>query len=120
MRRFTFRCFQALTSAHPVDTGFSRAGWIPSTQAPAPGPTTRPPVRTDAEDAAKRLFAKHSDAAKALRDGYKLQSGAVYITNNVAYVIYLNQGTSAQAPAMFIERAVETAIAETRREVRGR
>lgn len=117
MRRLTFRVFQALTSANPVDTGFSRAGWIPSTQAPAPGPSTRPTVRSDAEALAARLFAKHSDAARAIRDGYKLQSGAVYIVNNVGYVIYLNQGTSAQAPAMFIERAIQTAIAETQREL---
>lgn len=118
MRRLTFRIWQAVTLANPVDTGFSRAGWSPSTVAPAPGPSERPTQRTVAEAVASRLFEKHRAAAEAIRNGYKIASGTVYIVNNVSYLVYLNQGTSAQAPAMFIERAVETAVAQTQRELR--
>ncbi len=35
---------------------------------------------------------------------------AIYITNNVPYLKYLNEGTSDQAPAAFVERAFQKAL----------
>lgn len=117
MRRLQLRAFQALTSATPVDTGFARAGWTPSVGAPDPGPSERPSKPAVARAQAEALFGSHSRAAELLASSYRLGQGAVFIVNNVRYVVYLNAGSSAQAPALFVERAVATAIAATRREL---
>lgn len=117
MRRLQLRAFQALTSATPVLTGFARAGWSPAASAPDPGPSDRPPGLAVASAQASALFAQHQQAAQALAAGYRLGQGAVFIVNNVRYVFFLNQGTSAQAPAMFVEQAVRAAVDATRREI---
>lgn len=126
MRRLQLRCYQALTSATPVLTGFARAGWSPSAGVPAPGPESpgggkrvAPGVVEEAARAqAQALFSKHTQASQALAAGYRLSQGPIFIVNNVRYVVYLNQGTSAQAPAMFVEQAIATAVAATQRELR--
>lgn len=41
---------------------------------------------------------------------YRLGQGSVFISNNVPYIVYLNQGSSSQAPPGFVETAVEVAI----------
>lgn len=117
MRRLQLRVYQALTSANPVLTGFSRAGWSPSVTAPVPGPSDRPPVPAVASAQAAALFAQHQQAAAALAAGYRLSQGVVFIVNNVRYTIHLNACTSAQAPAMFVEQAVRVAVDATRREI---
>lgn len=116
MRKLQLRAFQALTTATPVDTGFARAGWTPSVGAPDPGPSERPAPAV-ARAQAVALFQAHQQASQLLASNYKLAQGAVFIVNNVRYVVFLNTGTSAQAPAMFVEQAVAQAVAATRREV---
>lgn len=116
-RRLQLRVYQALTSATPVLTGFARAGWSPSASAPDPGPSDRPPGLAVASAQALALFAQHQQAAQALAAGYRLSQGAVFIVNNVRYVFFLNTGTSAQAPAMFVEQAVREGVEATRREI---
>lgn len=117
MRRLQLRAFQALTSATPVDTGFARAGWTPSVGAPDPGPSDRPTKPTVARAQAAALFQSHQQASQLLASNYKLAQGAVFIVNNVRYVVFLNAGSSAQAPALFVEQAVARAVAATRREI---
>lgn len=117
MRRLQLRIYQVLTTSTPVLTGFARAGWSPSATAPDPGPSERPAVAAVATAQAAALFSQHQQAAQALAAGYRLQQGAVFIVNSVGYLLFLNQGTSAQAPAMFVERAVEIGVAATRAEI---
>lgn len=45
------------------------------------------------------------DAGKRVLVGRKL-GDKIYISNLADYIVYLNRGTSAQAPAGFVERAV--------------
>ena len=116
VKKLTARCFQALVSATPVDTGFARAGWSPSTGNPAPGPSNLPSPRSAAETLAQSLLAQHGQAAQAIESGYKLPQGVVFIVNPVHYVQYLNAGTSAQAPALFVENAITTAVKATQLE----
>lgn len=117
VRRLQLRFFQAVTFANPVDTGFSRAGWSPSRGAGSGGSTDRPVSDQVARRQAAALFAKNSAEARAIAATYRLREGAVFIVNNVKYVVFLNQGTSAQAPRMFVERALATAVRRTRREI---
>jgi len=78
----------------PVATGFARAAWVPSITAPATG--------TGEGD---------HEAGVAALVSYKLEDGPAYETNNAAYIQFLNAGSSKQAPALFIEAAVDRALA---------
>lgn len=118
VRQLQLRAFQALTSATPVDTGFARAGWSPSVGAPDPGPEDRPSDPQVASAQASALFAAHAAAAQAIaRSGANLRGQPVFLVNPVRYLEFLNQGTSAQAPAMFVERALATALIATQRDL---
>lgn len=119
VRRLQLRCYQLLTSASPVDTGFFRAGWTPSTGAPDRSTPTEPSGNREAIEAqAAALFSAHSNASRVLGSTYVLDLGVVFIVNNVRYGVFLNRGSSAQAPAMFVEMAVAQAVAITRAELR--
>lgn len=105
--RVALRAWQALTSATPVDTGFARAGWAPSTGSPDPGPEL--PDKTGG--GAEQRFRANEQRARAIAQSFRLAQGRIFIVNPVRYIRRLNEGWSAQAPAMFIERAVAAAVA---------
>ena len=113
VRRLQLRLYQVLTSESPVDTGFFRAGWSPSSGAPDRSSPVDPPAGGPeaAAAAAPGLQSRHAQAAQALAASYKLAEGSVWIVNNVRYGVYLNAGSSAQAPALFVERAVASVVA---------
>lgn len=115
--RLQLRLFQILVSATPVDTGFARAGWSPAAGTPKPGPDT-PESRETGIAQAQSLFATHQVAAQQIAQSYRLQQGPVFITNNVRYITFLNQGSSAQAPAQFVEASIVTAVRATQAEIR--
>lgn len=94
---------QVLVVSTPVDTGRARSNWIvgtgPSTQAidayaPGEGGST-------GRDNLNAALAQ----ARQFLDGTDVS--VIYISNNLEYIQYLNEGSSAQAPAGFIEAAVE-------------
>lgn len=78
----------------PVDTGHARANWVPSVGDPFG-------AEVDGDSA--------HDSGVAAVLGYKLGDGAAWVSNNVPYILALNDGWSKQRPAGFIE----TCIAET-------
>lgn len=82
----------------PVDTGHARAAWIPAVGAP----TLVEPVGADGSLAS---------AGTAQVMAFKLGQGMLYISNVVPYVKRLNQGSSKQAPALFIEACIARAVA---------
>ena len=127
MRRLELRTYQVLTSSSPVKTGFFRAGWSPSTGSPAPGPKAPgggargvPAAELEriARQQADALFGKHNQAALRIASSYRLRQGVVFIVNAVRYGVFLNRGSSAQAPAMFVEMGLATAVRATAREIR--
>ncbi len=85
----------------PVDTGHARASWIPAVGAP----TLSEPVGSDSSLAS---------AGTAQVMGFKLGQGMLYLSNVAPYIGRLNNGWSAQAPALFVERAIATGIATVR------
>ena len=117
VRRLQLRAWQALTSGTPVDTGFARAGWFPAVGSPSVGPADRPVNFDAAEAIARAIFAGNAKRAEEIARTYKLRDGAVYIATAVRYMQFLNAGTSAQAPALFVEKAVAAAVAATRAEL---
>ena len=79
--------------ATPVDTGRARASWLPGVDSPEfetlpPGqyPTPGP------------------------KEWEKAQTGRYYLTNNLPYIVPLNEGHSQQAPAGFVEEAVARGV----------
>ena len=119
MRQLTLRVWQTLTVETPVLTGFARAGWTPAEGSPKLGESSpASTVQALAKAQAAALFAKNSQAAVAISKGYRLRTGPVFIVNNVKYLRKLNEGSSAQAPAHFVETAVKQGLRATQKALR--
>jgi len=80
----------------PVKTGHARANWILHVGSPFGG-------EVDGDAAAA---AGYADVAS-----YELADGAIHLTNNTPYILLLNAGWSKQAAALFIEAAIDRAVA---------
>lgn len=84
----------------PVDTGWARANWVPGIGTPSTSTVGSPKAVTET--------AQRGGIARML--GYKARQGPVHITNNVPYIMRLNEGWSRQAPSGFIQAAVAKAV----------
>lgn len=104
------RALQTTSIATPVDTGFARSDWRPSVGSPIVTRSARPKSEAEAKAIARSQRAEHNAKARIIATGYKIKMGPAFITNAVPYMKYLNEGSSAQAPKRFVERAVETAV----------
>lgn len=104
------RCLQTLASATPVDTGFARANWAPSTGSPIIERQEKPKDDKAARSVARAKRSANLERAKAIASTYSVRLGNAYLTNNVSYMQYLNEGSSAQAGAKFVEKAIEAAV----------
>lgn len=93
-----------LIETTPVDTGWARANWVPAIGQPVRDPAGSPEAVNTAE--------QNSGISGLLR--YQRERGSVFISNNVPYIIYLNAGSSAQAPSGFVENAIDRGIATVR------
>jgi hypothetical protein len=97
---------QALVTSTPVDTGRARANWIVGS-----GPST---AAIDAYVPGTNGTTAQANTEAALQQAREfLDANAIsviYISNNLSYIQYLNEGSSAQAPAGFIEAAVQAGI----------
>lgn len=89
----------------PVDTGWARANWIPAIGAPAKtGP--QPTSRSARAAAASGALGRSESGVVAVATTYRFRMGPIFISNPVPYIVNLNAGSSRQAPAMFVERAI--------------
>lgn len=107
-RQLAPRVLQALTSATPVDTGFARSRWTPSVGPPPATPVANLQSR-EARVASARAFLA-ANQARVQRIAIGRAPGEIYISNRVPYIGSLNAGSSSQAPARFVERAVASAL----------
>lgn len=87
-----------VTISTPVDTGRARWGWYLSVKAPSP--ETPPEGKYGAPKINERM--------QAINENFTI-SDTLYLTNNVPYVPKLNNGSSKQAPARFVEKSAEIA-----------
>lgn len=96
----------------PLDLGWARANYVPKINTPHRENLTsaEPSSETAAAQAAKTSSELFTIAAS-----YTAEQGPFYISNNVPYIGRLNDGHSKQAPAGFIQLAVNTAVAKRRR-----
>ncbi|MEM6902249.1 MAG: hypothetical protein AAF556_03300 [Pseudomonadota bacterium] len=91
-RKVVLAVFGAVTRATPVDTGTARGNWQPTLNQPATEVLETTQVQNAQADATATAF-EMGDVA--------------FISNNTAYIGKLNEGSSRQAPAGFVERAAQ-------------
>ena len=87
---------QAAVVATPVDEGRARGGWVVGIN----NPPTASGERLDVSGA------KAISSGKAVLATRRTEQ-TIYISNNVEYIGFLNDGSSAQAPANFVSTAVK-------------
>lgn len=95
LRKVALVANQTLIMATPVDTGRARANWQVSIN-------TEIDAEVDSTDA-QGAMARNAEVIRGYRNG------ELIIQNNVHYIGKLNDGWSAQAPAGFVEKALQTA-----------
>ena len=105
IKKITLDVTANLIESTPVDTGWARANWIPSvTKSVSETDGTREQAEAGSISTGKQL----SGQAEVV--GYRLARGQVFVTNNVPYILRLNDGSSSKAPAGFVEAAVQKAV----------
>jgi hypothetical protein len=90
-----------LRNSTPKKTGFAASNWIPSLGA------------NNGIFGSKRMvsFSAQNAGLSEIRSYRITRTEAPRVTNSVAYIDLLNSGSSLQAPAGFVERAIADAIA---------
>jgi len=101
----------------PVDTGWARANWVPSVATPYTTDDVINPkekmLATGTDSISAEVLAREQVQQAGIATvaaTYTMNKGPAFITNNVPYIIRLNMGSSTQAPAGFVQRAVAKAI----------
>lgn len=89
-----------LVEETPKDTGWAASNWVPQIGSRFPS-TVGSPESLDASQQAIGL---------AQLANWDIRKGPAYISNNVEYIQALNDGHSAQAPAMFVEKIVQSEV----------
>lgn len=110
VRTIALAADQAIVTATPVDTGAARSNWNVGIDGPdstvreaySPGENGS----TAAENTAQAIA-----AGKAVIAQFDKKKGhlSIWISNALPYIERLNEGWSAQAPAKYVESAVEAA-----------
>jgi len=95
---------QAVVSATPVDTGRAKSNWLVQVGS-SPNTAIEPYVPGKFGSTAAENTQAAIDQASSAISGYTSGS-AIYITNNLPYIQKLNNGSSAQASANFVQQAV--------------
>ncbi len=99
-----------LVETTPVDIGWARVNWVPAIGSPLivdlPGAARTP------EGVASAIIEQASAVAALATGGYRLKQGSVFVSNNVSYITKLNEGSSQQQPAAFVQRAIAKAVTQ--------
>ncbi len=102
-RKAALQILTSVTLATPVDTGRARGNWNVRIGAPDGG------ASENKDRSGGATIAKGSAVISRA-----LPNDTVFITNNLPYIVSLNDGSSKQAPAKFVERATQAAIESIR------
>lgn len=109
-----FELQKQLRETTPVDTGWARANWSISVGGYKTGAFGDKPKK-----GTKNFPLSGSDAASiASMETYTVESGTVWVTNNVNYIQIINARGGKIAPAMFVETSMDRAcreVAESRK-----
>lgn len=104
VRKTAIVASQTVIHATPVDTGRARGNWFVGVGAP---------IRDESDDTdqsgTNRINANNS------KINTRKSRQTIFISNNLPYIQKLNEGSSSQAPANFVEQAVQIAANFIRR-----
>lgn len=100
-RRVTLSIIEAIVRATPIDTGKAKINWQVGLNSPVQTIIDAPSSPSTAASTA------NSSARTVMLEYNSLNHTTVHITNNLPYIGRLNDGWSRQAPANFVERAIE-------------
>lgn len=117
VRRVALTADAAVVLGTPVDTGRARSNWIVSLGA---APTQTIEAYAPGEEGmtgGANTQAALEQGESVIKEYVSGQGMEIHITNNLSYIQRLNDGYSAQAPANFVETAVQEALAAARRGV---
>lgn len=103
LRETALRILTQVVQSTPVDTGRARGNWQVTVDSPVSSEITR------LDKVGGSTVASGQANMASARSG-----NTIYISNNVPYIGRLNEGSSSQAPAGFVELAIRTAIAGVR------
>ena len=105
---------QAVVLGTPVDTGTARSNWIVSL-GEADDRTRDAYVPLEGGDMGETGNAEAAMAQGKAAIAASKPNQDIHITNNLDYIMDLNEGSSAQAPAAFVEEAVDAGVAAAKR-----
>lgn len=111
VRRVALAADQAVVVSTPVDTGRARSNWIVALGDAADSPIEAYTPGEDRSTEAANTQAALAQGEAVIRGYMGGQGTSIHITNNLPYIQKLNDGSSAQAPANFVETAVQQAVA---------
>ena len=100
--RLTLEVTANLVEDTPVDTGWARANWVPNIG-------TAVQETTGSKEAVDRTAQSQGIAEVVAL--YRLPQ-LIYVSNPTPYITDLNDGSSTQAPAGFVQISIQRAIAE--------
>ncbi len=100
----TRRATLNLRNATPKRTGHAASNWVPSLGGTAVGPYGSKQAVT---------YAAQNAGLQEIRSYRITRTPPPIIVNGVLYIDLLNAGSSKQAPAFFVERAISDAIRAT-------
>lgn len=104
---------QTVVMATPVDTGRARSNWVVSMAEPSGQVVDPYAPLASGKDPFK--ISETANANAAINQGQeviaKVTPGqTICVTNNLPYIQRLNEGYSAQAPAMFVQQAMDAGL----------
>ena len=106
VRRVALAVDQAVVTSTPVDTGRARSNWQVGLSSPVTS-VRGSYVEGEGGSTAAANTQSAIEAARLRLTSYRGDPGGVYISNSLPYTSRLNEGSSAQAPAGFVETAIQ-------------
>ena len=97
----SFNIHYDLVDETPKDTGWAAANWVPSIGSPFTG---------EVGDFSSYGTSDIQKQGELFLLTWDMSKGSIYLANNVEYIQALNAGHSQQAPAMFVEKAIERGL----------
>jgi hypothetical protein len=111
MSQLAIRVTLLLWHDNPEDTGFSEVNWVPQIGTQFEGTAgTYEEAMIGPPDRGPQLMGLNEVGV------YTLRGGVINITNNVEYIIDLNNGSSGQAPSGFVQIAMDKVVTQLSRE----
>lgn len=107
VQRVGIAAHQTVAIGTPVDTGQARSNWFVTLGAPSGD--TRPPFFPGEQGSTGAANVQAVLAEGRGIIGQRKPGVDLWISNNLPYIGKLNEGSSAQAPAMFVQAAVAEA-----------